>query len=72
MNKKIKKDFPSFIQAEITGQPALWKNVYGDWGKENFAQSAIAQIKRGMDNGAIGVKMWKDIGFDYRIKMEIS
>lgn len=37
---------------------------FRDWGKENFAEGAIAQIKRGMDNGAVGVKIWKDVGFD--------
>lgn len=38
---------------------------FRDWGKENFAESAITQIKRGLENGAVGVKIWKDIGFDY-------
>ena len=37
---------------------------FRDWGRENFAQSAIEQIKRGLANGAVGVKIWKDVGFD--------
>lgn len=37
---------------------------FRDWGSENFAQSAIAQLQRGLENGAVGVKIWKDVGFD--------
>jgi len=37
---------------------------FRDWGKENFPQSAIEQIRRGLANGAVGVKVWKDVGFD--------
>lgn len=37
---------------------------FRDWGKENFAEGAIAQIERGINNGAVGVKIWKDVGFD--------
>ena len=35
------------------------------WGEKDFAENAIAQIKRGLQNGAVGVKIWKDVGFDY-------
>lgn len=41
---------------------------FRDWGKEGFAQGAIQQIKRGLKNGAIAVKIWKDLGFDYKDK----
>ncbi len=37
---------------------------FRDWGKENFARNAIEQIKRGLNNGAVGVKIWKDVGFE--------
>ena len=37
---------------------------FRDWGKDNFAQGAIEQIKRGLENGAVGVKIWKDVGFE--------
>lgn len=37
---------------------------FRDWGKPNFAASALEQIKRGLVNGAVGVKIWKDVGFD--------
>ena len=37
---------------------------FRDWGGENFAQLAIEQIRRGLANGAVGVKIWKDVGFD--------
>lgn len=37
---------------------------FRDWGKENFVESAIQQIKRGLGNGAVGVKIWKDVGFE--------
>ena len=35
------------------------------WGEKDFSENAIAQIKRGLQNGAVGVKIWKDVGFDY-------
>ncbi|WP_289023951.1 amidohydrolase family protein [uncultured Salegentibacter sp.] len=35
------------------------------WGQPDFVEDAIAQIKRGLNNGAVGVKIWKDLGFDY-------
>ena len=41
---------------------------FRDWGKESFAQSAINQIERGLSKGAVGVKIWKDVGFDYHHK----
>jgi predicted TIM-barrel fold metal-dependent hydrolase len=37
---------------------------FRDWGKEYFAQGAIDQIKKGINNGAVGVKIWKDVGFE--------
>lgn len=37
---------------------------FRDWGKDSFATSAINQIKRGLSNGAVGVKIWKDVGFE--------
>lgn len=39
---------------------------FRNWGKVNFAQNAIDQIKRGLHNGAVGVKIWKDVGFELR------
>lgn len=39
---------------------------FRDWGKEGFVEGAIAQLKRGLANGAVGVKIWKDLGFDYK------
>lgn len=38
---------------------------FRDWGKPNFVENAISQIKKGLNNGAVGVKIWKDVGFDY-------
>ncbi|UJH90188.1 amidohydrolase family protein [Antarcticibacterium sp. 1MA-6-2] len=37
---------------------------FENWGKDNFAQDAITQIKKGLSNGAVGVKIWKDVGFE--------
>lgn len=37
---------------------------FRDWEQENFAESAITQIKRGLEKGAVGVKIWKDVGFE--------
>lgn len=41
---------------------------FRDWGKGDFAPGAIEQIKRGLSNGAVGVKIWKDVGFDLHDK----
>lgn len=41
---------------------------FRDWGKDNFIESAIQQIKRGLKNGAVGVKIWKDVGFELHNK----
>lgn len=37
---------------------------FRDWGKPDFAELAIRQIKRGLAQGAVGVKIWKDVGFE--------
>lgn len=39
---------------------------FKDWGKPGFAKGAIQQLERGLANGAVGVKIWKDLGFDYK------
>lgn len=41
---------------------------FRNWGKDNFAQEAIEQIKKGLDHGAVGVKIWKDVGFELHDK----
>lgn len=33
-----------------------------DWDKSDWAEKVIKQLKKDFDNGAIGVKVWKDIG----------
>lgn len=55
---ELQKKYPNRIQY-------ITSFDFREWGKPNFAESAIAQIKRGLANGAVGVKIWKDIGFDY-------
>ncbi|MFC4221293.1 amidohydrolase family protein [Flagellimonas marina] len=37
-----------------------------DWGRPNWLDTAIDQIKSGIKNGAIAVKFWKNIGMDSR------
>ncbi len=32
------------------------------WGEENWEQDALDQIQEGLANGAVGVKVWKNIG----------
>ncbi|MGY5851416.1 amidohydrolase family protein [Salegentibacter sp. F14] len=54
---KLQKKYPGRIQF-------ITSFDFRDWGKDNFAQGAIAQIKRGLANGAVGVKIWKDVGFE--------
>ncbi|MDT0678571.1 amidohydrolase family protein [Autumnicola musiva] len=41
---------------------------FRNWGKENFASEAIQQIEAGLNNGAVGVKIWKDVGFELHDK----
>lgn len=35
-----------------------------NWQADNWPRQAIDQIKRGIDQGAVGVKVWKNIGMD--------
>jgi hypothetical protein len=35
------------------------------WGTENWQENALAQIKSGIENGAVGVKFWKNIKANY-------
>ena len=37
-----------------------------NWGKEDWEKSAIATIQEGFDNGAVAVKVWKEIGMVLR------
>lgn len=73
----INTNIPAFISIEDQGKVILelQKKYPGrvqyvtsfdfrDWGKPNFAQGAIDQIKKGLDNDAVGVKIWKDVGFE--------
>lgn len=53
----LKEKYPGMIQY-------ITSFDFRDWGKDHFAQGAIAQIKRGLANGAVGVKIWKDVGFE--------
>ncbi|MDR8392132.1 amidohydrolase [Aliifodinibius sp. S!AR15-10] len=36
------------------------------WGTEDWQEKALAQIKNGMEKGAVGVKFWKNIGMELR------
>ncbi|WP_335966551.1 amidohydrolase family protein [Galbibacter sp. PAP.153] len=38
------------------------------WNTERWLPHALAQIKKGIENGAVGVKIWKNIGMDPVIK----
>jgi len=38
------------------------------WGEPGWAKKSIQQINRGLDNGAVGVKIWKNIGMDLQDK----
>jgi len=37
-----------------------------NWGEEGWSELAINQIKKGIDAGAVGVKIWKNIGMDLK------
>lgn len=36
------------------------------WGTPQWREDVLSQIKKGLDNGAVGVKIWKNIGMDLR------
>ena len=55
---KLQKKYPGRIKYFTTFN-------FKKWGTPEFVDDAINQVKRGMDNGAVGVKIWKDVGFDY-------
>ncbi|MBD8490349.1 amidohydrolase family protein [Echinicola sp. CAU 1574] len=38
------------------------------WGEPGWAEKAIQEIERGLANGAVGVKIWKNIGMDLQDK----
>lgn len=40
------------------------------WGEPDWADSALEQIKKGMEKGARGIKIWKNIGMDASLKKE--
>lgn len=54
---ELKKKYPGKVQY-------ITSFDFRDWGKNDFAKNAIQQIKEGLENGAVGVKIWKDVGFD--------
>jgi predicted TIM-barrel fold metal-dependent hydrolase len=58
---ELQKKYPGRIQY-------ITSFDFRDWGKDSFTTSAINQIKRGLSNGAVGVKIWKDVGFEWHDK----
>jgi len=58
---ELQKKYPGRIQY-------ITSFDFRDWGKDSFTTSAINQIKRGLSNGAVGVKIWKDVGFELHDK----
>ncbi len=54
---ELQKNYPGRLQY-------ITSFDFKEWGGESFAQSAIDQIQRGLNNGAVGVKIWKNVGFD--------
>lgn len=39
-----------------------------NWGTKRWTTHAIDQIKRGLENGAVGVKIWKNIGMNPQLR----
>ena len=56
---KLQKEYPGRINF-------ITSFDFRKWGKPDFAKNAIEQIKEGIDRGAVGVKIWKDVGLDLR------
>lgn len=56
---KLQEQYPGRVQYATSFN-------FSNWGKEGFAKGSIEQIKRGLENGAVAVKIWKDLGFDYK------
>lgn len=57
--RELQKKYPGRLQF-------ITSFDFRDWGKSGFARRAIQQLERGLENGAVGVKIWKDLGFDYK------
>lgn len=77
----INTDIPFFISIEEQEQVILNLNKkypgrvkhlttfsVDQWGNSSWLQKALDKIKRGIDNGAAGVKIWKNIGMDLKDK----
>jgi predicted TIM-barrel fold metal-dependent hydrolase len=58
---ELQKKYPGRIQYVTSFD-------FRDWGKASFTTSAINQIERGLSYGAVGVKIWKDVGFELHDK----
>ncbi len=77
----VNTDIPFFESVEKQGQvilelqrayPGRVQHVTSfdtqHWGDTRWATHAIDQIKRGLDQGAVGVKIWKNIGMDSNLR----
>lgn len=56
---KLKKEYPSHINYATTFS---CKN----WGNSTWLQESLDRIKKSLDQGAIGVKIWKNIGMSLK------
>ena len=56
---KLVKEFPDRLH---------WATTFSlkDWGTEKWLPQTIAYLKRSFDSGAIGVKIWKNIGMELK------
>lgn len=57
----LQNKFPGRVQY-ITS----FHNKY--WNTEKWQQSVLGQLQKGLEQGAVGVKLWKNIGMDDRLK----
>lgn len=77
----VNTDIPFFESVERQGQvilelqrayPGRVRHVTSfdtqHWGSSRWATHAIDQIKRGLEQGAVGVKIWKNIGMDPKLQ----
>lgn len=57
---ELQKKFPNQVLHVTSFHNSL------PWGTPQWREDVLSQIKKGLDNGAVGVKIWKNIGMDLR------
>lgn len=70
--KELIKEQYNYCFAQKRAHPEQFEVVSSfsleDWDHPNFVENTLAWLDKSFDHGAIGVKVWKNIGMDFRDK----